>query len=83
MISLSFVLRNPWSQRFRLVSNRHRVISKHKSVELDVYHSNCILEFSINITGFRQDHAGWYLGVGLLGYNADITLYDHRHADER
>lgn len=82
MINVSLALRNPWSQRFRSIMNRHRTISAHKTLELSVYQSNCILEFSINVTGFRQDHVGVHLDLGLLGYTVDLSLYDHRHAHE-
>lgn len=79
MIHLIFNIRNPWSNRFENIKSWHGSTPfKHKYWELQIYKSSDILDFNLNIT-VRQSHSGVRVCFGLIGYNIDFDVYDHRH----
>jgi len=78
MISFSFNLRNPFSDRWDNIYNRSAVIGKHKAVEFEVYRDTTIIGLSFRWT-IRQDHAGMNLELGLFGYTVSAQYYDTRH----
>lgn len=83
MLYLGFALRNPWVQKYRNVYEKVIPVTKNKSIEICIFKSSCILEFSLGITGFKQDHAGFNFDFGLLSYTFDFQFYDNRHYNER
>ena len=59
----------------------YKKISKNKGLEIEWgrWRDHWLwLVMSIRITG-RQDHAGLYIALELIGIFLNITLYDHRH----
>lgn len=81
MISLTFNLRNPWSNTFNnLWSRVYDTPFKNKFIELEVTKDFTLVSFMFNWT-VRQSHAGLDLEVGLCGYCAHFQFYDSRHWD--
>lgn len=83
MLYLGFSLRNPFSQRHRVIRDWVFPVADNKTVEIGIYKNNSIIGGSFSITGFKQDHAGFSFDVELLGYNLDFTFYDNRHYEQR
>lgn len=80
MISLNFNLCNPFSKRWECLSNPIYEISKHKTIELQFDKNSDIIGFQFRFTT-RQGHAGVFMSVSLLGYEAMFHFYDTRHWD--
>lgn len=80
MISFSFNLSNPFSDRWDNIYNRSAVLGK-KAVEFEVYRDTTIVSLSFR-WNIRQDHAGMNLELGLLGYTVSAQYYDTRHWNE-
>ena len=79
MISFSFNLRNPFSNRWDNIFNRGVTFDKyHKAAEFEVYRDTTIVGVAFRWT-IRQDHAGMGLDIGLLGYTVSAQYYDTRH----
>lgn len=79
MISLQINIRVPGSDRFKNIGCWHGItFFKHKFWELQIYQSADILDLFFRFTR-KQDHAGIHLGLGLVGFNAEFQIYDHRH----
>lgn len=78
MINFRFNIHNPYSTRWDILANPCWQISENKIVELQFNRTNDIigLDFQINT---RQDHAGVFLCVALLGFDAMFQFYDRRH----
>lgn len=83
MLYIGLAIRNPWSSRHVMITDKVISISKNKTVEIGIYKNNCIFEFSFGVTGIKQNHAGFNFDIGLFGYNLDFIFYDNRHYDER
>jgi hypothetical protein len=83
MISLTFSLRNPWSNKFNnLWSRAYATPFKNKFVELEFYQNSTLLCFMFG-WAVQQDHAGLDIELGLFGYNAHFNFYDNRHWDSK
>lgn len=54
----------------------------HKFWELQIYRSPKLLNFIFQIKRYC-DHSGVILGLGLLTFNIEFTIYDDRHWAER
>jgi hypothetical protein len=79
MISVNFILRNPWSNRFDNLWNRsYATPFANKFVELEVTRDSTLVTFMFNCTA-RQSHAGLDLELGLFGYTVHFQFYDNRH----
>jgi hypothetical protein len=78
MISLSFNIRNPYSDRFETLANPSWEISQHKMLELQFDRTTDIVGFDFRLTT-RQNHSGLFLSIALLGFEAIIHFYDTRH----
>lgn len=79
MISVSFNIRNPWSNRWTCLYNKAGdTFFKNKSWEVQVDKCADILGFEFRFTT-RQDHAGVYLSFSLFGYDVIFNIYDNRH----
>jgi hypothetical protein len=81
MLSLNLNLSNPWSDRFHTVKTWFGHIPfRNMYWEAQVYRSPEILNLMLNIYTCR-DHARFELAVGVLGFGAQVSLYDNRHWD--
>lgn len=79
MISFSFNIRNPWSDRWNCIYNKAgETLIKNKFWEIQVDKCSDIVGFEFRYT-IRQDHAGIFLSLALFGYDVIFTLYDNRH----
>ncbi len=79
MLSLHFNLSNPWSNRYKSIATCHgRIPLTYKCWEVEVNKTNNIVGLAIRTT-VRQAHAGIFLAVSLLGFEAVFDFYDHRH----
>jgi hypothetical protein len=81
MISLSFNIRNPWSNTFKNIRCRaYSTPFKHKFIELELTQDCNLISFVFSYT-VHQDHAGLTLEAGLFGYCTHFQFYDNRHWD--
>jgi hypothetical protein len=84
MIVITFSLQNPYFKGwrdFKNIRNWHGATPfKNKFWEVELLKSGEIVMFDLTVRT-RCDHAGTTLGLGLLGYTINITLYDNRHWD--
>jgi hypothetical protein len=81
MISLSFNLANPWSNRFKnLWCRSYPTPFKNKFIELEILKDSTIASFMFRIAT-RQSHGGLNIELGLLGYSFNFQFYDCRHWD--
>ncbi len=79
MINIRVTIRNPWSDRFeRFRTWWGATFWPHWFWEVDVFRSNDIFDFYLRVTP-REDHQGIYLGLALMTWNLDISVYDGRH----
>lgn len=82
MISLQFNIKNPWSKRWSMIRCWHGSTPvKHKYWEVQFNKTNDLISFDLQFN-IRQDHAGFFINAGLLGYDAMFNIYDHRHWNE-
>jgi hypothetical protein len=80
MINLKIGITNPWSERFDSLLCREGPITNHKYWEFQVMRTNDVLVVDISYT-VKQDHAGFNVWLGLLGYSVNFIIYDIRHWD--
>jgi hypothetical protein len=78
MISLSFNIRYPYSDRFETLANPSWELSQYKMLELQFDKTTDIVGFDFRLTT-RQSHSGLFLSLALLGFEAIIHFYDTRH----
>lgn len=78
MISFSFNLRNPFSERWGCIKCLSGQISKNKYWEVQFDKNSDILSFELRYS-IRQDHAGLFVSFGLFGYDVIAHIYDSRH----
>ena len=78
MINITLALTNPFSNRFDTLWEKSGRITKHKVWEVEVLKTTSVAYIDLRITT-RQSHAGVMLGLGLLGYEILVSLYDTRH----
>lgn len=83
MIYIGFALCNPFSRRFYSVADKVIVISKNKTIEVELFKSNTIVGGSLRVTAPKEDHAGFSFDVELFGYSLFFTFYDNRHRGQR
>ncbi|NBS67678.1 hypothetical protein EBT31_02030 [bacterium] len=81
MFRFAFKLSNPFSNRFEVIySAGGKTPNPTKFWEIGLYKTNKILGVNFSYT-IREDHAGIWLELDLLGYGAELRLYDFRHWD--
>ena len=80
MIQCNFTLYNPWTDTWRILWNKSRLVGKNKAVEFNGYRTNRIIDLDFDLR-FRGDHAGVRFGLGLFGYGVELHFYDCRHWD--
>ena len=72
-------MRNPFSDRWDCIKTWAGVTPfKNKFWEAQLDKTSDIIGFHIRLT-FRQDHAGLFLTLSLLGYEITFNFYDNRH----
>lgn len=81
MINLHFNIRNPFSDRFELVRCwSGKTPFKNKFWEFQLDKTADIIGLDLRFTS-RQNHAGLFLCLAFLGYEAIFNFYDGRHWD--
>ena len=82
MLYFNINIRNPWwVDRFANIRYWHlETPFKHKYIEGQIIKNDNLFRIEFEFT-VRQDHAGLNLEFGLLGYEVNFTIYDHRHWD--
>jgi hypothetical protein len=80
VINLNLTIRNPWSDRFKIVVAGNKKITQNKAWEFEIYRSDTVIELETRIS-IREDHAGIVLGFGLLSWTVRAQIYDTRHWD--
>ena len=83
MISVSFAVRNPFTQTFRPVWLRSKQLSQNSVFECGIYRTNTIVGATVNISGLNRDHRGVMLELELFGYTLMLEVYDTRHRVEK
>jgi len=78
MISISFNIRNPYSDRFEILANTDWEITRYKILELQFDRTTDIVGFDFRLTT-RQSHSGVFFSIALLGFEAIVHFYDTRH----
>ena len=78
MISFSFFLSNPFSNRWENIFTRTVAVSKNMTAEFEVFRDNTIVSLMFR-WAIRQSHGGVMLDIGLLGYSLSLQCYDNRH----
>lgn len=81
MINISLSITNPFSRRWNILVNKHRMFSK-KVIEFNVYETNSIFTVDFHLST-RSDHAGARFDIGILGYDIEVHFYDIRHWDTK
>ncbi len=82
MINFYFRIVNPWyTENFATIFSRSGSFARYKCWEFEIIrYSYDLVELSFMVKT-HQDHSGVSLALGLLGYTANITVYDNRHWD--
>jgi len=80
MISFNFNIHNPWSNTWKILWNKSKVLSKNKAVEFNGYRTNHIINADLQIKTVG-DHGGFHIMLGLFGYEVELHFYDTRHWD--
>lgn len=80
MISINLTLQNPFSLRWKCIAYSAFQLSEHKVLELQFDRTNDIIGFCLRLR-LRTDHAGVFVSLALLGYDAALHFYDTRHWD--
>lgn len=79
MISFSFNIRNPWSDRWECIKTwAGDTPFKNKFWEAQVDRTSDVIGLEFRYT-IRQDHAGLYVSLALFGYDVIFNIYDSRH----
>lgn len=78
MINARITLRNPWSDRFETVKTWAAKIGTNWAWEIDCFRSSDVLDVFVRVTP-NTDHAGVFLGLGIMTWNIEFSVYDRRH----
>lgn len=79
MIYIGISIRNPYWDRFETIKTKFHSITQNKSIEYGFYKTDVLLSTSLRITTSAQEHKGFSIELGLVGYSFDFTFYDNRH----
>ena len=80
MINLNFNIYNPLSNRWSILWNKSKFVSKHKAVEFNGYRTNHVINMDLQIKP-AGDHGGVHIMLGVLGFDVELHFYDTRHWD--
>lgn len=79
MISFSFNIRNPWSNRWKCIKSwSGDAPFKHKHWEMQFDKSDDLIGFQFRWT-IGQDHPGLFVSMQFIGYEFIFNFYDERH----
>ena len=80
MIDFRLEIKNPWSKdRFENLWHRHGICTENKSWELEfTYCDSVLLDSCISYTD-KQNHAGFEISLGFLGFGLAFRILDNRH----
>jgi len=83
MIHFTISIFNPWTRQtqYNEIWQRRWALKEngHKHLDVGFYrHRGMIFDIGISVT-HRQDHAGFSMSFGLLGFYGDVQFYDDRH----
>lgn len=80
LVNLRFQLSNPFDwDYFKNLGSISGRLSKNKYWELEhTFYGNSIVDCDVSLTT-REDHAGFEIELGLLGYGVHFHIYDNRH----
>jgi len=79
MISLSFIVSNPWNTTFKsLWCRAYSTPFKEKFIEVQLTKESTVVSFIFNWT-VRRDHAGLALELALFGYCFNFNFYNSQH----
>lgn len=71
-------LQNPFSKRFDNIFCVERKITKNKVIEVEVLKTPVIVCFTFELS-MRRNYTGFFLNLGLIGYEVMVSLYDTRN----
>jgi hypothetical protein len=81
MINFKFTIENVFADRFENIKCwTGKTFIEHKYWELQIMKDSDLISVDIRLTR-KQDHAGFDLWMGLIGYAVNFKIYDHRHWD--
>jgi hypothetical protein len=81
MFNLRFQISLPFDQ-FRNLGCLHGRLWGNWAWELEhTWYSGSLVDLDVKLTG-QQDHAGFEITVGVLGYGIHFHIYDTRHYDK-
>lgn len=82
MIDININIRNPFSNRFSTLFYLGNTFGKsHKAWEIQAIRTSNVLTVELRYT-IRQDHAGLWVALGILGFEISGHIYDTRHWDD-
>jgi len=82
LFSLRFQISTPW-EYFKNLGWIHGRIGQYKFWELEhTYYAGSLFDIDCSWS-IREDHAGFYIAVGLLGYGIHFSIRDKRHWNDR
>lgn len=81
MITFRFKLTNPYARaKFFEIMQKTIQITKHKFLEIEMYHENATLyELYVDLNWRGFDHAGPCVEIGLFSKVLRCALHDSRH----
>jgi hypothetical protein len=83
VISLHLNISNPWSNRFEPIGCYFgNTLFEHKCWEVELNKNNDIVGITLRITT-KQSHAGIFLAISILGFEAIFNCYDTRHWNDQ
>ena len=78
LINLRFNIATPWDH-FKSLGSLHGRLGRHKAWELEhTYYAGSAIDIDFVIS-LGEDHAGFELCLGLMGYGVGFRVYDTRH----
>jgi hypothetical protein len=83
ILNLRFEFTNPFDRwdYFKNLGCLHGDMGMHKAWELEhSYYSPLLFDCELSLT-HKQDHPGFEIGIGILGYGIHFRIYDTRHWD--
>ena len=81
MIHVNLTIRNPWSDRFKIIwLKAGSTFIANKFYEVQVSKTSDIASLIAELTT-RQSHSGFSLHLALIGFELSFRIYDQRHWD--
>jgi hypothetical protein len=80
MINIHLILKNPFSNRWKINVQKHGNLTSTKAWEFNVYNTSAIIGLGLDID-IKKDHAGIRISLSFLMYEIEGHIYDVRHWD--